>query len=157
PSGGRATLRKSTHATSTKDSSINSSIDTEKRRSKPSCSCSMVFRNRELDGRRNSLARKSSAVEKDHKIIRARTHCDFPRDKVRRPQILANTRPRFLRSATHLADPSKMETRRDLSDSPHTFAPCYCRRPHHSLVPKMPKIVAFTPLRERRFCENRSC
>jgi len=106
-------------------------------------------RNRELDGRRNSLARKSSAVEKDHKIIRARTHCDFPRDKVRRPQILANARPRFLRSARHLADPSKMETRRDLSDSPHTFAPRYCRRPHHSLVPKMSKIVAFTPLRER--------
>src|SRR4029077_20463796 len=55
-------------------------------------------RNWKLDGRRNSLARKSFAVEENSKINCPRTRHDFSRHEMGCAQIARNPRQRFFRS-----------------------------------------------------------
>jgi formamidopyrimidine-DNA glycosylase len=48
-----------------------------------------------------------------------------------------------LRSTAQLVDPSKMETRRHLSNPSYAFAPRYRRWPHHRVVSKMSELRPF--------------
>src|SRR6516225_8264863 len=65
--------------------------------------------NWKLDGRRNSLARESFAVEANSKINGPPSRRTFPRNKIRRAPSTRNTWKRLLRSATEMANSPEME------------------------------------------------
>ena len=81
-----------------------------------------IFRHWQLDGRRNSLARESFAVE-NHKVIGSkRTRCCFSGDAICRPRIAPDHGTRFVRSAKKLAYPRTVACRREMSERRHRVA-----------------------------------
>ncbi len=105
------------------------------------CSCRTVFPGSETGWPTKFFGVQSFAIEANWKINRPPARHDFSRHEICCAQIARNSRERFLRSTAELADSSKMEARRSLPESPHASAPRNNRRPHHRVVPALPKVI----------------
>ena len=102
-----------------------------------------IFRHWQLDGRRNSLARESFAVE-NHKVIGSkRTRCCFSGDAICRPRIAPDHGTRFVRSAKKLAYPRTVARRWQMSARRHCFASRENRWTNNRLVPQMSALSRF--------------
>jgi len=90
-----------------------------------------------LDGGRNTVACKNSSRRARRKTHRTKTCLAFSQDEICRQRIVAHSWQRFFRSASRLADSSKMETWWRLSTTSHAVATRNNRRPHDRMVSAM--------------------
>src|SRR2546423_1870617 len=94
-------------------------------------SAKRIRRHRQLDGGRNSLARKARASTSRRQPVVRSTRSFISRDSLRRDRIAPHHQSGIWGSPARLVDPSKMETRRDLSAASNAAAQSDDRRAEH--------------------------
>ena len=100
-----------------------------------------LLRNRQLDGRRNSLAREDSAIDSSGPIILDAARQIVSRNTLRRPRIAPHYQPEVRRTAAELADPSKVETRRRLPATWFAVTKRNDWRSNDGVVSEVPEII----------------